>query len=307
MSTPYDAHGQGPWGPGSGFGGGGSGSGSGPGDVHETVGAYALGILDDAEATEFEAHLAGCDLCARQLEEFSGMAPMLAALADFPGAGAGVAGPGVVGAVPSQASAAHGPLRGAPQIGEQLATRPSPRLADRLVDEVAVKRAQRRRRGMYLVAAAAALIIGGPLAVFAVSDDDGGTKEVAGADPHPTSPAEDAFFNHMDDKIAATDPKTKVTATVGTEKKAWGTHTVLELKNVKGPLKCSLIAVGKDGKKETVTTWSVPQWGYGIKDSPHQAAQNPLYVHGGAAFDRDDIDHFEVRTFDGERLVEVDV
>ncbi|WJV48405.1 anti-sigma factor family protein [Streptomyces flavofungini] len=310
MSTPYDAHGQGPWGPGSGFGGG-SGSGSGPGDVHETVGAYALGILDDAEATEFEAHLAGCDFCAHQLEEFSGMAPMLAALADFPGAdggaGGGTGGPGVVGAVPSQAPAAHGLLRGVPQIGEQLATRPSPRLADRLVDEVAVKRAQRRRRGMYLVAAAAALIIGGPLAVFAVSDDDGGTKEVAGADPHPTSPAEDAFFNHMDDKIAATDPKTKVTATVGTEKKAWGTHTVLELKNVKGPLKCSLIAVGKDGKKETVTTWSVPQWGYGIKDSPHQASRNPLYVHGGAAFDRDDIDHFEVRTFDGERLVEVDV
>ncbi|MFH9067847.1 anti-sigma factor family protein [Streptomyces alboflavus] len=290
MSTPYDAYG---------FDGGGSGSG--PGDVHETVGAYALGILDDAEATAFEAHLAGCDFCAHQLEEFSGMAPMLAALADFPGADVG-------GAAAAPAPAAHGPLRGVPQIGEQLAARPSPRLADRLVDEVAVKRAQRRRRGMYLVAAAAALIIGGPLAVFAVSDDDGGgTKEVAGADPHPTSPAEDAFFHHMDDKIAATDPRTKVTATVGTEKKAWGTHTVLELKNVKGPLKCSLIAVGKDGKKETVTTWSVPKWGYGIKDSTNKWARSPLYVHGGAAFDRDDIDHFEVRTFDGERLVEVDV
>lgn len=280
MSTPYDAHGQGPWGPG--FDGG-----SGPDDVHETVGAYALGILDDAEATAFEAHLAGCDFCAHQLEEFAGLPPVLAALADLPAAG--LPGP-----------------RGTPDIGAQLATRPSPRLADRLVDEVAAKRAQRRRRGMYLVAAAAALVIGGPLAVLAVNDDDGGTKEVAGGEPHPTSPAEDAFFNHMDDKIAATDPKTKVTATVGTEKKAWGTHTVLELKNVKGPLKCSLIAVGKDGKKETVTTWSVPQWGYGIKDSPHEASRNPLYVHGGAAFDRNDIDHFEVRTFDGERLVEVD-
>ncbi|GGR79036.1 RNA polymerase subunit sigma [Streptomyces aureoverticillatus] len=315
MSTPYDAHGhgQGPWGPGPGSGGG-----SGPDDVHETVGAYALGILDDAEATAFEAHLAGCDFCARQLEEFSGIEPMLAALADFPGAGLpgsgyGYGGPGpgsgFGGAAPGGIPAARGPRRGVPEIGEQLAARPSPRLADRLVDEVAAKRAQRRRRGMYLVAAAAALIIGGPLAVLAVNDDDGGggTKDVAGGDPHPTSPAEDAFFNHMDDKIAATDPRTKVTATVGTEKKAWGTHTVLELKNVKGPLKCSLIAVGKDGKKETVTTWSVPKWGYGIKDSPHQAAQNPLYVHGGAAFDRNDIDHFEVRTFDGDRLVEVDV
>lgn len=253
-------------------------------DVHETVGAYALGILDDAEATAFEAHLAGCEYCARQLEEFSGMEPMLAALADFPGARG---------------------VRPVPEIGEQLAARPSPRLADRLVDEVAVKREQKRRRGFYLVAAAAALIIGGPLTVLAVSDDGGGTKDVAG-DPHPTSPAEDAFFNHMDDKIKATDPTTKVSATVGTEKKAWGTHTVLELKNVKGPLKCSLIAVGKDGEKETVTTWSVPKWGYGIEDSSNKWARNPLYVHGGAAMDRNDIDHFEVTTFDGKRLVEVD-
>ncbi|MFH8986541.1 anti-sigma factor family protein [Streptomyces sp. NPDC017940] len=290
MSTPYGTggHGQDPW-----------GAGPGSGDVHETVGSYALGILDDAESAEFEAHLAGCDFCARQLEEFAGMEPMLAALADFPDAGP----PGVP-------DAGGGHRRGAPRIGEQLAARPDPGLADRLVDEVAAKRSQRRRRGMYLAAAAAALIIGGPLAVVAATgDDDGGSdrRDVAGGDPHPTSPAEDAFFHHMETKRAATDPTTKVTATVGTEKKAWGTHTVLELKNVKGPLKCSLIAVGKDGKKETVTTWSVPRWGYGIKDSPHRAARNPLYVHGGAAFDRNDIDHFEVRTFEGERLVEVDV
>lgn len=250
------------------------------GDVHETVGAYALGILDDAEATAFEAHLAVCEFCAHQLEEFSGMEPMLAALADLPGG------------------------RGVPAIGEQLAARPSPRLADRLVNEVSVKRQQKRRRGMYLVAAAAALIVGGPLTILAVSDD-GGSTDVAG-EPHPTSPAEDAFFNHMDDKIKATDPKTKVSATVGTEKKAWGTHTVLELKNVKGPLKCSLVAVGKDGEKETVTTWSVPKWGYGIENSSNKWARSPLYVHGGAAMDRNDIDHFEVTTFDGDRLVEVD-
>ncbi|MVO84801.1 RNA polymerase subunit sigma [Streptomyces sp. p1417] len=303
MSTPYDAHGHGhgqdPWLP-----GGGSSSGPGSGDVHETVGSYALGILDDAEATEFEAHLAGCDLCARQLEEFSGMEPMLAALADFPDAGL----PGPPNGLPAPPDAGGAHRRGTPRIGEQLDARPGPELADRLVDEVAAKRSQGRRRSMYLVAAAAALIIGGPLAVIvATADDGGGGIEDRAGDPHPTSPAEDAFFHHMETKRAATDPRTKVTATVGTEEKAWGTHTVLELKNVKGPLKCSLIAVGKDGEKETVTTWSVPRWGYGIEDSPHQGSRSPLYVHGGAAFDRNEIDHFEVRTFDGERLVEVDV
>lgn len=174
---------------------------------------------------------------------------------------------------------------------------------------MSVKRERGRRRGLYLVAAAVALIVGGPLAVLAVTGDDGGTggTEDVAVEPHPTSPAEDAFFHHMAEKARATDPKTKVSATVGTEAKAWGTHAVLELKNVKGPLKCSLIAVGKDGEKETVSSWSVPEWGYGIKGSSNKWARSPLYVHGGAAMDRNDIDHFEVTTFDGDRLVKVDV
>ncbi|GGX27651.1 anti-sigma factor family protein [Streptomyces chryseus] len=240
---------------------------------HDAVGAYVLGILDDAEATAFEAHLAYCEFCAAQLDDLAGMEPMMAALAESPGP--------------------------PPRL-----TEPSPQLLTRLTDEVAVGRARRRRRGLYLVAAAAVLVIGGPaVAVVATSGNDQG-RQVAG-EPHPTSPAEDAFFNHMEEKIVATDASTKVSATVGMEKKAWGTHTVLELKNVKGPLKCSLIAVSKDGKEETVTSWAVPKWGYGIAGSTHEMAKNPLYVHGGAAMDRGEIDHFEVRTFDGKRLVEV--
>ncbi|MEV1020877.1 zf-HC2 domain-containing protein [Streptomyces sp. NPDC050264] len=252
------------------------------GDVHEAVGAYALGILDDAESSAFEAHLATCERCAAQLEEFAGMEPMLAALADLPA------------------------RRDAPavrQVGESLAAAPSSRLADSLLGEVARRRAKKRRRGLYLVAAAAALIIGGPLTVMAVTDGGGTTGSVA--EPHPTSPAEDAFFHHMDEKVQATDATTKVSATIGMEKKAWGTHTVLQLKNVKGPLKCSLVAVAKNGERETVTTWAVPKWGYGIASSPHESAKYPLYVHGGAAFDRNQIARFEVETLDGKRLVEV--
>ncbi|MYW64757.1 RNA polymerase subunit sigma [Streptomyces sp. SID8379] len=262
MTSAYGPYGQEPTGP--------------TGDVHEAVGAYALGILDDAEATTFEAHLATCERCARQLEEFAGMEPMLAALADLP------------------------PGRGTPAVGASLAARPSPDLARTLVDEVARTRTRKRRRGLYLVAAAAALIIGGPLTVMAATDDGGGGNVAA----HSTSPAKDAFA-HITDKVKATDATTNVSATVGMEKKAWGTHTVLELKNVKGPLKCSLVAVGKNGERETVTTWAVPKWGYGIESSTHEDARYPLYVHGGAAFTRDQIDHFEVETLDGKRLVEV--
>jgi hypothetical protein len=119
-----------------------------------------------------------------------------------------------------------------------------------------------------------------------------------------TSPAK-AAFDVMTDKKSATDPSTKVNAVVAVEKKDWGTHAVLQLKNVKGPLKCSLIAVGKNGERETVTSWAVPKWGYGIANAKTEEAKSPLYVHGGAAFSPNQIDHFEVMTFDGKRLVEV--
>ncbi|MGW3286036.1 anti-sigma factor family protein [Streptomyces sp. NPDC001002] len=261
-----------------GFGTGGSGmSGSmmgspGPNE-HETVGAYALGILDDAEATAFEIHLATCEWCAQQLDELAGMEPMLAALADLPGTGT-------------------------PAIGESLSAKPSPRLVEKLVDDIGERRALKRRRSFYMVAAAAALIIAGPLAAIAVNGgDSGGTSDEAGAK---------AAFTTLSDKVSATDSSTKVKATVAMQKKDWGTWGVVELSNVKGPLKCSLIAVGKNGERETMSTWSVPKWGYGIPNAKTEQAKAPLYAQGGAAFQPNEIDHFEVMTFDGKKLVAVD-
>jgi hypothetical protein len=254
-------------------------SSQGPGDLHETVGAYALGILDDAEATAFETHLATCEWCAQQLDELAGMEPMMAALADLPGS------------------------QGTPAIGESLAARPSPRLADRLVDELAERRAKKRRRSFYAVAAAAALIIGGPVTAIAVTGGGSGTATESSS---TSSPAAVDTFSGMTEKNSATDPTTDVSATVATDSKAWGTDVILELKNVKGPLKCSLVAVGKNGERETTSSWSVPAWGYGIKDSTNEQARNPLYVHGAVSMDGNDIDHYEVVTFDGDVLVEVD-
>ncbi|MFI2415001.1 zf-HC2 domain-containing protein [Streptomyces sp. NPDC018947] len=246
---------------------------------HEAVGAYALGILDDAEATAFEAHLAGCEWCARQLDELAGMEPVMAALADLPGAGT-------------------------PAVAQSLSARPGPRLADRLVGEVAERRARTRRRNLYLVGTAAALIIGGPFAAVATTggDDGGRTTEAR----RPGGPAASAFAA-MPDRVTATDPATGVGATVALEGRAWGTDAVLELTNVEGPEKCSLIAVGRNGERQTLSTWSVPGRGYGLAGAAaDDKAKEPLYVHGGTALAPDEIDHFEVMTFDGERLVEVD-
>lgn len=247
---------------------------------HETVGAYALGILDDAEATAFEMHLAGCEWCAQQLDELAGMEPMLAALADLPGTGT-------------------------PAIGESLSARPSPRLAERLVDEVSERRAVKRRRSFFLVAAAAALIIGGPLTVLAATGGDSGTKGTEASAPKSANSARTTFAA-LTDRVSATDPASKVSATVAMGEKAWGTEIGVELKNVAGPEKCSLIAVGKNGERETVSSWSVPEWGYGLPGAKTEQAKSPLYVVGGAAFKTNEIDHFEVMTFDGKKLVQID-
>ena len=267
-----------------GFGTGGSGmSGSMMGspvpNEHETVGAYALGILDDAEATAFEAHLATCEWCAQQLDELAGMEPMLAALADLPGSGT-------------------------PAIGESLSAKPSPRIVNKLVDEVAERRAHKRRRSFYMVAAAAALIIGGPFAAMAASSgDSGGTKE----QPRVLASTAKELFESMSDKVTATDSSTGVSATVAMQEKDWGTSLGLELKGVKGPLKCTLIAVGTNGERWTASTWSVGKWGYGLPDGKTAESKNPLYIGGAVAPAKNDIDHFEVMTTDGKKLVEVDV
>ncbi|EDY54556.1 RNA polymerase sigma factor [Streptomyces sviceus ATCC 29083] len=265
-----------------GFGTGGSGmSGSMMGspvpNEHETVGAYALGILDDAEATAFEAHLATCEWCAQQLDELAGMEPMLAALADLPGSGT-------------------------PAIGESLSAKPSPRIVNKLVDEVAERRAQKRRRSFYMVAAAAALIIGGPFVAMAASggDTDGGPKQnqVLAATPKE-------LFESMSDKVSATDSSTGVSATVAMQEKNWGTSLGLELKGVKGPLKCSLIAVGTNGERWTASTWSVGKWGYGIPNGKTAESKQPLYIGGAVAPAQNEIDHFEVVDSDGNKLVQV--
>nr|BFD84534.1 anti-sigma U factor RsuA [Streptomyces sp. Xyl84] len=244
-------------------------------DEHETVGAYALGILDDAEATAFEAHLAACERCARRLQELAGLEPVLAALAGLPASGTAA-------------------------TGESLPAGPGPRPVDRLVGEVVRQRARRRRRNLFLSAAAAVLVVGGPLTLHAVGGADGG-----GSAAVAVSPAQ-AAFRSMPDKVTATDPATHVTATVALERKDWGTNAVLRLRNVTGPERCSLVAVGRNGERQTVTSWSVPGRGYGVPGAGTPVAGKPLYVSGGAAFEPDQIDHFEVMTFDGHKLVQVE-
>ncbi|MFI0780757.1 zf-HC2 domain-containing protein [Streptomyces sp. NPDC021212] len=262
---------------------------------HDAVGAYVLGVLDEADATYFEEHLAGCDQCGRQLDELTGLEPLLADLAaDIPGIHGTPGRTAITGHTPHAFTAT-------PTAIDTLTAKPGPALLNRMVGEVAAARSKRKRRGLYLVAAAAALIVGGPLGTMAVTSGSGSDA----APPVASAASDSQLFAGMPDKVEATDPDTKVSAAIALENKMWGTFGMLRLGNVKGPLECSLIAVGKDGQKQTMTTWAVPDRGYGIKDSPEKMARSPLWAHGGAAMARSDIDHFEVRTSDGKMLISV--
>ncbi|MEV6652977.1 zf-HC2 domain-containing protein [Streptomyces sp. NPDC051219] len=149
---------------------------------------------------------------------------------------------------------------------------PHPGLLDRLMHEVTARRRRSSRRRLRLIAAAAALILAAPAAALAVqSRGDGAGRQ-----------------------FSATDAVTGVSAALALEEKEWGTDVGLRVAHVPGPSTCSLVAVGRNGEEQTVTTWAVAA-----------GSDEPLVAQGGAALGRAEIDHFEVRTPDGRRLVSI--
>ncbi|MFF0584440.1 zf-HC2 domain-containing protein [Streptomyces sp. NPDC003781] len=205
---------------------------------HRDVGAYALGVLDEAEAFRFEDHLMDCPRCASQVTEFGPAARQLMLY-----------------------------RQATPRIVHPL-TRPGPGLLDRLLSAVAARRRAGRRRVLYAVAAAVVCAVAGPGALLYASQGD---------------PA---------GQLTATDARTGVRARITAEDEAWGTDVRLEVEDGAGPRSCRLVAVGRDGSEQTVTSWMVPE---------HDA--RPHTMRGGAALHPGQIDRYEVRTADGEHLV----
>ncbi|MFR9673882.1 anti-sigma factor family protein [Streptomyces sp. TR06-5] len=169
---------------------------------------------------------------------------------------------------------------------------PAPPL-DRLLARVSrARRRERRRRGVLLAAALAAV-----LAAVVVTVE---SRIGEAADPAPAATARAAF--RQGEKHRGGDPVTGVRAAVSLRERPWGTRVALRIGNLTGPRACALVAVGDNGSRQTVTSWSVPGYGYGIRGT---AYDEPLYVEGGAALRPERIDHFEVRTLRGEKLAAI--
>ena len=60
-------------------------------EIHGAVGLYVVNALDPDELEEFEAHLAVCPTCSREVEEFGETAAELSLLASAPPPPAGAA------------------------------------------------------------------------------------------------------------------------------------------------------------------------------------------------------------------------
>ncbi|GAA4393768.1 anti-sigma U factor RsuA [Actinomadura verrucosospora] len=233
---------------------------------HTDVGAYALGLLEEGDRRAFEAHLRGCGSCQAELGELSGAA----------------------GALSGLSPAAAGPIPDGP--GWEGAGEPSAPPAP-VIDMMRRRRRadQRFRRGAYLAgtaAAAAALAAG--IGIGAAVNDEA---------PAPKPPVTQALTGQ---KFHAADASTGASGTVALVDKGWGTQVGLELKGIRGPLKCHLEAVSRTGERSVVAGWSVPDKGYGVPGQP-----KPLVMQGGTGLSRQQIGHFEVRLDGGGTLLTI--
>ncbi|MEO3875651.1 anti-sigma factor [Nonomuraea sp. B12E4] len=174
-----------------------------------------------------------------------------------------------------------------------LPNAPDSQVESLLVRRAAAERRRRRLHRTFMSAAASVVVAAG---VFL------GINSITG-DPNPDSihsPARALLLTGR--TYALSDTTTGVSGVVGLEDKGWGTHVALELKGVKGPLQCRLMAFGDDGRSEVVASWGVPAKGYGVPGSP-----DPLLLHGGTSLPQSDLNHFTIQTVDGRSLATVAV
>ncbi|MEV5691690.1 anti-sigma factor family protein [Micromonospora globbae] len=242
---------------------------------HMDVAAYALGVLDEQDTARFEEHLATCWACAAELET---MVPVV----------------GLLSGIDGETMTAL----------EQTAT--DPRLLDRTL--MAVRADRRRTRLRQLLATAAAVVVLGGLTAIgfhSVLEDVGPTDVVAepsvtapvDVPPTPGSPPTGPGIggpNEVEgDQVTATDATTGVTATMFLVERDYGTQINFSLGRLPGPRTCRLVVVRADAGSEVVSTWSVPESGYGTNTRAQE-----LELTAATAAKKDQIKQIQVQSVD---------
>jgi hypothetical protein len=199
---------------------------------HIDVAAYVLGVLDEAEVDAFENHLAQCRKCALDLKDFA-VLPDLLDEADQAGLLRGTAG-----------------------------ERPDGRSVRAMLDSVTIDRG-RKRRNYALAAAAAAVLLVGVTSVVSYNLAAGSAPAVAGATTNAATgdqPKQSAVAQGQTDvfqELSRSDPKTGLSAKIHARPEAWGTSIEFQVEGAKGPGRCELVALARDGGTMMVTSWLV--------------------------------------------------
>ncbi|UOX84825.1 zf-HC2 domain-containing protein [Amycolatopsis sp. FBCC-B4732] len=255
--------------------------------AHTDVAAYVLGVLSEAENSQFEAHLMNCPNCQLDLIELYQLPDVL----DL-----------VKRSWPEPPMPAPSPRTLAP----------GPRVLRGLMEEATVKRRRRKRLGLLAGAAAAALVVAGPLVTLAVRPADAvppaslsapSTKQAPATSVLATSvppPASGAVQPGGGQTYGRGSGGSAVNALVTVSPVEWGSRVDLELRGIVGPVKCQLVAISTAGDERVVSSWAVPPKGFGIPGSPE-----PLRLQGTISLAMDQIGRFEVRGDDGSVLVSV--
>ncbi|MEU0536081.1 zf-HC2 domain-containing protein [Amycolatopsis tolypomycina] len=256
------------------------------GSPHTDVAAYVLGVLSEAENSQFEAHLMNCPHCQLDLIELYQLPDVL----DL-----------VKRSWPEPPMPAPSPRT----------LSPGPRVLRGLMEEAAVKRRRRRRIGILAGAAAAAAVIAGPLVTLAVRPADA-VPPASLAAPSTKQPPPSVLATSTPPPGGAQGQPgggqtygrgsggSAVSALITVLPVEWGSRVELELRGIVGPVKCQLVAIPETGAERVVSSWSVPPKGFGIPGSPE-----PLRLQGSVSLAMDQINRFEVRGEDGTVLVVV--
>lgn len=247
-------------------------------EQHFDVAAYALGVLDERDATRFEDHLIDCPTCAIELES---LLPVVDILSDV-------------------------------DADALVATEQSRRdgiVLKKMIGEVKKERRRANSRRLYSLAAAvvvfAMLSIGALFAGaqwFAPNQDNPTTAQRSSKqlDPLPLSDGVGIGGPELTgERLGGTDPRSGVRAEVALERKDWGTQVSFAVSNIDGPLTCRLVAVRTDGASEVLSTWKVGEKGWGTADQPE-----PLLLQAVTALSREEIAHVQIQSIDDKGATE---
>jgi hypothetical protein len=174
--------------------------------------------------------------------------------------------------------------------------RPDGRSVRAMLDSVSGARARKRRNVALLTAAAATLLVvlTAVVAVNAASPSD----PVAASSSTPLAPDPSYVAKGAPDgagAIARTDPATGVNARLAASPEPWGTSVEVEVKGVKGPTRCELIAKSRTGESMVIGSWLVTASG---------AGKDPVTIRAAVGMRWHDIAEFTIRdTKEGATLV----